>query len=154
MLHQQLNSMANKKFMALCLLFAGLFSGSGICVGTDAIVLASSCITEIFMTGIRESPPSPLLPERGSVEHTRPESAGRIGVTSPFGPAARSRLWRTSFFFFSCVPLGGLSLDEVFSSESELESGFLFKACKPTLICYLCNTLQHLPILHQDTCCP
>lgn len=93
------------------------------------------------------------LPLGGSVEHTRSESAGRIGVTSPFGPAARLRRFAAAAdLSFSSFPLGGLSLDEVFSSESE--SGFWFKACKPTLVCYLCNTLQHLPILHQDTCCP
>lgn len=93
------------------------------------------------------------LPLGGSVEHTRSESAGRIGVTSPFGPAARLRRFAAAAdLSFSSFPLGGLSLDEFFSSESE--SGFWFKACKPTLVCYLCNTLQHLPILHQDTCCP
>jgi hypothetical protein len=42
---------------------------------------------------------------------------------------------------FSSIPFGGLSLDEVFSSESESESGFLFEACKPALVCYLCTTL-------------
>lgn len=90
---------------------------------------------------------------RRMVEHTRSESAGRIGVTSPFGPAARLRLFAAAAdLSFSSFPLGGLSLDEVFSSE--LESGFWFKACKPTLVCYLGNTLQHLLILHQDTCCP